>query len=50
MLKEFAWRTFEKTGSIESYLLYNDFNIPEKLEADSGSINEEVAIANDSGA
>ena len=50
MLKEFAWRTFEKTGSIESFLLYNDFNISEQLEADSRSIKEEVAIASDSGA
>jgi hypothetical protein len=50
MLKEFAWKTFEKTGNIESYLFYRDFTTLDKLNADNESINEEVAIASDSGA
>ena len=50
MLKEFAWKTFEDTGGINSYLFYRsieDLYHSENMGADE---IKEVVLARDSGA
>ncbi len=45
MLKEFAWRTFEKTGSISSYLFYKEMASEESKGKVREITEEEVAIS-----
>ncbi len=45
MLKEFAWRTFEKTGSISAYLFYKEMAAEESKEKVREITEEEVAIS-----
>ena len=43
MLKDFSWNVFEKTGSIESFLLYNTIKKQDKeglFNANQGAINQ----------
>lgn len=45
MLLDFTWKAFEKTGSINSYMLFKELNLQEKKLADKDSEREEVAIS-----
>lgn len=46
MLKEFAWKTFENTGSIDSYIFYKEIEEKNKAVAESRIAEEEAAISN----
>jgi hypothetical protein len=45
MLKEFIWRTFENTGSVDAYMLYREIEQSDKLQNESKVTQEEVAIS-----
>lgn len=50
MLKEFAWKTFEDTGGIDSYLFYR--NLEDLYHAENMGTDEveKVVLVHDSGA
>ncbi len=50
MLKEFAWKTFEDTGGIDSYLFYRNLEDLYHAENKGTEVFEEVLLARDSGA
>lgn len=45
MLREFAWRTFENTGSLDAYILYREIEVKNKAISESVIAREEVAIS-----
>jgi hypothetical protein len=49
VLKEFAWRTFESTGSINAYVFYKEIELKNRLDTESEFAEEEVAISNNLG-
>ena len=40
MLKDDSWNVFEKTGSVESYMLYSQFKNEENKDGNSWSSNQ----------
>jgi hypothetical protein len=46
MFREFAWRTFENTGSVDAYMLFREIEVKDKAVTESIIAQEEVAISN----
>jgi len=46
MLKEFAWKAFECTGNIDSYIFYREIEEKNKVMAERKIAEEEAAISN----
>ncbi len=45
MLKEFAWRAFENTGNIDSYMFYREVEDKIKLFSEGKIAEEEAATS-----
>lgn len=46
MLKEFAWKVFENTGSIDTYILMKEIEEKNKTVEETAVVKEELAISN----
>ncbi|MCX7842639.1 MAG: YqzL family protein [Clostridia bacterium] len=45
MLKDFAWKAFEKTGSVEGYMLYREIQLGNNVLTEINVVEDEVAIS-----
>lgn len=45
LLKEFAWRVFERTGNINAYMFYKDIQNNDVALNEKNLAEEEVAIS-----
>lgn len=43
MLREFVWRTFENTGSLDAYMFYKEIEEKKRLVKDHSMAQEEAA-------
>jgi len=46
MLKEFAWKTFENTGNITSYIFYREIEDNSRVQDPEKIAKDEAAISN----
>ena len=46
MLRDFAWRAFEQTGSIESYIFFREIEESKKVFDETKIAEEEAAPSN----
>ncbi|HHV98512.1 MAG TPA: YqzL family protein [Clostridiaceae bacterium] len=46
MLRDFAWRAFEQTGSIESYMFFKEIEEFKKARNETKMAEEEAAPSN----
>jgi hypothetical protein len=46
MLKEFAWKVFENTGSIDTYILMKEIEEKNKIVEETAVTKEEIEINN----
>ncbi|WP_010244066.1 YqzL family protein [Acetivibrio cellulolyticus] len=44
MLKEFAWKAFESTGNIDSYIFLKEIEEKNKIVEETAAARDEVAI------
>ncbi|AEV68086.1 YqzL family protein [Acetivibrio clariflavus] len=45
MLKEFAWKVFESTGSIDTYILLKEIEEKSRVAEETEATKDEVAIS-----
>jgi len=45
MLKEFAWKVFESTGSIDTYIFLKEIEEKNKIAEEAEAAKDEVAIS-----
>lgn len=45
MLKEFAWKAFESTGSIDSYIFLKEIEEKNRITEETEAVKDEVAIS-----
>lgn len=45
MLKEFAWKAFENTGDIRTYIFLKEIEEKSRIADETSITNEEVAIS-----
>lgn len=45
MLKEFAWKAFESTGSIDSYIFLKEIEEKNRIAEEAEAVKDEVAIS-----
>ena len=46
MLKEFAWKAFESTGSIDTYIFMKEIEEKNRIVEETAVVREEIAISN----
>ncbi len=46
MLKEFAWKAFESTGNIDSYIFLKEIEEKNRIAEETMAARDEVAISN----
>lgn len=46
MLKEFAWKAFECTGSIDTYIFMKEIEEKNRIVEETAVVREEIAISN----
>jgi len=45
MLREFAWKAFENTGNIDTYIFLKEVEEKNRIVEESADIKDEVAIS-----
>lgn len=46
MLKEFAWKAFESTGNIDTYMFLKEIEEKNRIAEETMVVRDEVAISN----
>lgn len=45
MLKEFAWKAFENTGDLKTYIFYKEIEEKDRIIDETEIVKQEVAIS-----